>query len=99
MLDKSNERKYIVSRIDSMKDKFKAIEKELDNFLIAFDNAKGHLSESNPKIVAYQMAYQNGSLNLKKLIVKELINDGFKQDVIALILETHQGTISKFINN
>ena len=29
MLDKSNESKYIVSRIDSMKDKFKAIEKEL----------------------------------------------------------------------
>ena len=99
MLDKSNERKYIVSRIDSMKDKFKAIEKELDNFLIAFDNAKGHLSESNPKIVAYQIAYQSGTSNMKKLIIQELMDDGFKQDVIALILETHQGTISKFINN
>ena len=99
MLDKSNERKYIVSRIDSMKGKFKAIEKELDNFLIAFDNVNGHLSESNPKIVAYQIGYQNGSPDMKKLIIQELINDGFKQDVIALILGTTQSTISKFINN
>jgi len=97
MVDKSNERKYIVSRIDSMKDKFKAIEKELDNFLIAFDNVNGHLSETNPKIVAYQIAYQNGTSNMKKLIIQELMDDGFKQDVIALILGTTQSTISRSI--